>query len=331
MWSMPRNRKKRPRKAVRAGGAVLAGVVGLAVLAAPAPAAADEGAEQLPVAYNSIESYAAGFGSPTVPPPGANDWSCEPSTAHPSPVVLVHGTLANMNNSWRGASPLLKNNGYCVFALNYGGATPDDSVQGVGAVEKSAEQLGEFIGKVLAATGADEVDVVGHSQGGMMPRYYLKNLDGADKVGKLIGLAPSNHGTDLSGIVTLGETLGLLDSVNDELIKSCESCVQQEVGSDFITRLNAGGDTVPGVDYTVIQTNGDQVVTPYESAFLEGPGVENILVNEQCALDLTEHLEIAYDPIALTDVLNALDPAHPRPITCQLVLPYTGPVAPPQL
>ncbi|MEW1912464.1 hypothetical protein AB0442_29180 [Kitasatospora sp. NPDC085895] len=45
-----------------------------------------------------------------------------------------------------------------------------------------------------------------------------------------------------------------------------------------------------------------------------------------CPLDATDHLEIGYDPIALTDVLNALDPAHPRPIPCQVVLPVTGPL-----
>ena len=39
------------------------------------------------------------------------------------------------------------------------------------------------------------LDLVGHSQGGMMPRYYVKNLGGAAKVDDLIGLSPSNHGT----------------------------------------------------------------------------------------------------------------------------------------
>jgi len=41
----------------------------------------------------------------------------------------------------------------------------------------------------------------------MMPRYYLKNLGGAGKVGALIGLAPSNHGTTLNGLLTLASHL----------------------------------------------------------------------------------------------------------------------------
>ena len=48
---------------------------------------------------------------------------------------------------------------------------------------------------MLGATGAAKVDIIGHSQGGMMPRYYVKNLGGAAKVDDLIGLSPSNHGT----------------------------------------------------------------------------------------------------------------------------------------
>ena len=63
--------------------------------------------------------------------------------------------------------------------------------------------LRRFVNQVLAATGAHKVDIVGHSQGGMMPRYYIKNLGGASKVNTLVGLAPSNHGTTLEGLFTL--------------------------------------------------------------------------------------------------------------------------------
>jgi hypothetical protein len=81
------------------------------------------------------------------------------------------------------------------------------------------------------------------------------------------------------------------------------------------------------VTYTVITTTGDEVVTPYTNALLPAASnVRNITVQDQCGLDASDHLEIAYDPIALTDVLNALDPAHPRAVPCEVVLPVTGPL-----
>lgn len=308
--------------ATGAVAAAAAAVLGLAVAAAPASAA-----QQLPVNYHFSTGFVAGFASPLTPPPGANDWSCRPSAQHPEPVVLVHGTFENMNDNWRALSPLLANQGYCVYAFNYGGATSGSWIQGTGSVAAGAAQLASFVDQVEAATGAAKVDLVGHSQGGMMPRYYLKDLGGAAKVDQLVALSPSNNGTTLDGITQLGQALDILEPANDFLSGPCASCVDQEVGSPFLTALNAGGETVPGVRYTVITTKDDEVVTPYTNAFLPaGPDVTDITVQNQCALDQSDHLEIAYDPVALADVLNALDPAHPQPVPCEVVLPVTGPL-----
>jgi hypothetical protein len=45
------------------------------------------------------------------------------------------------------------------------------------------------------------------------------------------------------------------------------------------------------------------------SAFLTGPNVTDILLQNQCPSDTVEHVGIAYDKAALQDVFNALDPA----------------------
>jgi triacylglycerol esterase/lipase EstA (alpha/beta hydrolase family) len=309
-------------------GKTLMGLMGAAAalgLALPTAGHA-AAAPSLPVNYHFDTGFLAGFLVPDRAPAGAGDWSCR-SSAHPVPVVLVHGTFENQNDDWGAVSPLLANNGYCVFTFNYGG-TDGSPVQGVQTIESGAAQLSTFVDTVLAATGAAKVDLVGHSQGGMMPRYYIKNLGGAAKVEDLVALAPSNHGTTLGGITELSRQLGILEPANQFLVgPACPACVEQEAGSAFLTALNAGSETAPGVRYTVIQSTQDEVVIPYTSAFLAAaPNVDDILLQDQCLLDRSDHLEIAYDPIALTDVLNALDPDHPRPVPCETVLPVTGPL-----
>jgi triacylglycerol esterase/lipase EstA (alpha/beta hydrolase family) len=290
-------------------------LLGLAIAATSSQAAS------LPVLYNGIAGYA--HANPTASPPGANDFSCKPSAAHPRPVILVHGTFADMSDSWQALSPLLYDAGYCVFAFNYGSYAGSGllGVDALGPIASSAKQLSAFVNRVLSATGASQVDLVGHSQGGMMPRYYLRFLGGAAKVHTLVGLAPSNHGTTLNGLFTLAS---FFPGANVFLGLLCPACEEQSAGSAFLSKLNAGAETVPGVSYTVIESANDEVVTPYTSAFLSGPAVTNILLQSQCSLDQGEHLSMPYDHIADADVLNALDPSNPVTPACTPVLPVVG-------
>jgi hypothetical protein len=159
-----------------------------------------------------------------------------------------------------------------------------------------------------------------------MPRYYMKFLGGAPDVHMLVGLAPSNHGTTLDGadtLLSLVHGLGL-DAFD---LAGCVACTEQidGQGSSFMATLNAGGDTVPGPRYVVIESTDDEVVTPYTSAFLSGPDVEDITLQQQCPLDFSDHIGIVYDPVALQDVMNALGPDDPSFVpTCTLVPPLTG-------
>ncbi|WP_435823904.1 esterase/lipase family protein [Kitasatospora aureofaciens] len=300
------------------GAAVLAGalVVGVVAPASAAPASAPAAAPAVAAAAELPPD-----GDTVASPPGANDWSCRPSAAHPDPVVLVHGTFANRYENWLALSPLLKGLGYCVFALDYGtvpGITSTGSglllpIGGLGAVPASAAQLAHFVDLVRTATGAAKVDIVGHSQGGMLPNYYLKFLGGASKVDKLIGLAPSNHGTTLDGITKLAP---YFPGVADLIYTVCQACRDQAVGSDFNTTMASRPDTVPGVHYTVISTVFDEVVTPWRTQFLNGPDVDNEVLQDHCPVTLAEHVAIAFSPTALHLVTNALDPAHATPVFC---------------
>ncbi len=228
-------------------------------------------------------------------PPGANDWSCRPSAQHPFPVVLVNGTFESMLKNWATMSPYLKAQGYCVYAFDYG---VTNGVPATGPIASSAKELQVFVDKVLKASKAKKVDLVGHSQGGMMPRYYLRFLGGAKKTHHLIGIAPSNHGTTSPLVLPPPVPTGLV----------CQACVDQKVGSAFLTKLNAGGDLVTGPYYTVISTVYDEVVTPYTSQALAGPStqVTNLVIQDYCALDPIEHDQSPNDPVVQQIVGAAL-------------------------
>ena len=241
-------------------------------------------------------------GSPYGDPAGSNDWACVPSAERPTPVILVHGTFGDRRSLLDPISLAMKRAGFCVYSLDYGNRATGD-------IRDSAAHLGEFVERVREITDADKVSLVGHSQGGMMPRYYIKNLGGAAHVEDLVGLAPSNHGTTIMADGTAIGATGL-----------CRSCAQQAVGSRFLTDLNAGDETPGEVSYTQIVTATDEVVVPFTSGFLaEGPNTTNVRIQDACALDLSEHLLIptSASAIALTlDALTREGPASPDLKTC---------------
>jgi len=253
------------------------------------------------------------------PPPGANNWACHPSAEHPDPVVLVHGTGATMAWNWAQLSPKLVAAGYCVFALDYGRRAdvppPFNTFGGIIPMEQSAVELGAVIDQVLSATGAAKVDIVGHSQGSLMPNYYAKYLGGGPKIGRYIGITPLWNGSTAGGLASLyegGRSSGLSQLL---LGPFCQSCAEFFPGSDFITTMNAGGGPrVDGIAYTMLMTRNDEAVTPYTSGYMDG--ATNIVVQDVCPGDLSEHIFMAVDAVVHQLVLNALDPAHGQPVVC---------------
>jgi triacylglycerol lipase len=311
------------RGTLRALIAVMATTATLAL-----PSAADA---TYPVRYDFTQGLPAQASHPDAPPPGSNDWSCTPSAAHPRPVILVHGLLANQTVNWQTISPLLANHGYCVFSLTYG-TKPDVSFPGyqpggITTMEESAQQLSEFVERVRAATCASHVDIVGHSEGSLMPDWYVKYLGGSAVVSQYVGITTLWHGTNPAGLATidqLGGAFGLSDQAERTVSSFCASCPEFLAGSPFINRLREGGIVAPGVTYTSIVTRNDELVVPYTSGIENVPGMTNLVVQDQCPLDQAEHVAMAADPVVAQDVLNALDPQHPGTIPCTLVLPLIG-------
>lgn len=241
------------------------------------------------------------------PPPGANV-PCALTDEHPYPVVLVHGTFERMAQNWKTISPFLKEEGYCVFAIDYG-------TNGLGRIGRSAQELEVFVDKLLAYTGAEKVQVVGHSQGGMMPRYWIKYLGGKSKVEDLVGFAPSNYGTNLgsaSSQNSTAEDFNLPAENNPDGANPCYSCDQQGADSRFIRRLNAGDDTPGGGSFTQIATEDDEIIIPFRNCFLKGTErTRDVILQNYYRKYYTDtvvtHQNIYEDPVAVQFMLDALD------------------------
>ena len=258
--------------------------------------------------------------------PGVNDWSCSPSAAHPVPVVLVHGTNVGSVATWHTIAPALAAEGYCVFALDYG-RTPPGPVKlldmfGTTDIASSARELAAFVERVRQSTGAAQVDIVGHSQGGVVARQYLRFEGGADpaapganKVRKVVMLGATNHGTTFGDVQHLGavaESFGVpVVPLLDRILGP--SYTQQMVGSPFLRALNEGGDTEAGVEYTVVASRDDRISSPPENTFLTarpGATVHNLWVQDVCPSAVVDHMQLTTSPVAVDIVKSALDPVR---------------------
>ncbi len=345
--------------AMRTGRVLREAVVGLSLLigagvVSPGMASAAPARPHYPVVWSFLPSaiVSAAENGPDVAPPGSN-LPCTPSSAHPYPVVLVHGLAGDQNDNWQAMSPFLADNGYCVYSLTYGNMAslprPFDQVGGLADMVASAQQLATFVDQVLVDTHARKVDIVGHSEGGTMPDYYLKFLGGSKVVAHFVILSGVLHGTTfwgLSDLYDLGSAYGYSSEEVSLLAPLCASCTEFLQGSSFIKNLDTSnghatfdeaatcpydGAAVDGVRYTSIATENDELVRPYTSDFVDprcagtyGIGVANIVVQHQCPTDEADHLSIESDPVAARDVLNALDPSRPERVGCALTLPAVG-------
>lgn len=277
-------------------------------------------------------------------PKGVNPWD-EPLDGR-TPVVLIHGTWLNSYNTWDYIARHLIAEGHAVFAVNYGKdpETFTGKAPGVYAnnyLRTSQKEIAAFIDEVLERTGADQVDLIGHSQGVAQSRMYLTDSGGhnpdepnRNKVRKLIGVGPATRGTTFSGVSTLAKKLDPAQRSNPRIHKIFGgAALDQQRGTEFNEHLNRQGDTVPGVDYTIITARYDRIVTPGKDQHLvagDGATVHNCTVQDDGnILDLSGHLAMLYSPRTVDLILEALEPCQ-RHLRRAVVLPMMGPVGLPR-
>lgn len=213
-------------------------------------------------------------------------------SAHPT-VLLVHGTSLDgaSNFAWN-YLPALTARGWPVCLVDLPGFAQDD-------IQASAEFVVHAI-RETARESAGPIQILGFSQGGMLPRWALRHWpDTRALVGELIALAGSNHGTLVATAACK---------------PSCpESNWQQALDSNFITALNRDFETLPGIDYSNVYTHFDQIVQPNlddsgSSSLAGGAQVANIALQDVCPGHVADHLALgSYDPVGFALALDALE------------------------
>ncbi|AUH68703.1 triacylglycerol lipase [Gordonia sihwensis] len=295
------------------------------------------GSERQRASNRVVYDFFSGIGPELAHPggslPGANRWDVPCDPEHPVPVILVHGTAGVAQTNWGTYVPLLVGAGFSVFTLTYGATEgarwPISALGGMRRIEDSAAEFGRFAEKVMASTGTDRIDVVGHSQGTLVPAYWAKFLGGEDRIRRYVSLAPLWQGTSTFArarpvAAQLERRLG----IDPSAVIPCHALPQMMQGSTFLRRLNSGGSPyVRGTAYTNISTVHDELVRPYTSGQVEGgPGhdVTNIVLQDGCGKDFSDHLGICGSPRAAAMVVNALEGRDVRVVPCRLVAPFFG-------
>ena len=228
-------------------------------------------------------------------PPAAVDTTvpCRPTPAHPRPVILVHGTFDNGPNTMPRLGEPLRAEGFCVIAPTFGAYSGNPARGGLDSiVGASGPQLATVIDHVREVTGAEQVDLVGYSQGAAIAGYATKVLrPGA--VHRVVSVG-GYWGADNSGMVPHQlprEVAGLgLWAAN------LRGLAELAPGSPMLTAWNGFDRTpyLPGVGYTLIATRGDQIMPP-ERSFVPGPGVEWRVTEDVCGGSPNSHGGMATD------------------------------------
>lgn len=306
------------------------------IINAPQAQTTGEGKE-----VNNYVEAMLNMGDVETAPPGANDWSCKPSAQHPRPVLLVHGYASVPYTPWTKFSSTLKKHGFCVFAPTYGNEKEKSlagSIPGFNGMDDgwtAAMELRDYVDAVLKATGSKKVDIISWSQGGLIAQTYLHFYGGANaensalnKVQNFVSLAGAQHGTDLSGagkLIVKAHEAGMTEVVDPVLNKLAGAATIGMLPDGELVKANmAMGDTMPGINYTVISTESDMVVTPIEATWMTaGPGatVTNVRIQDGCEKNKSDHHAIVYDPRAIDFSLRGLgvQVANPR---CEATLPF---------
>lgn len=186
-------------------------------------------------------------------------------TAVPTPVLLVHGYLANKSN-WYAVERELRGAGFGqVHAMNYRSRHADIGVLAQDCVDRARE--------VMAATGTDRIHLVGHSLGGLVIRQAVQ-LGGLHEAASVVTVATPHGGVDIARLARFTGSNNLIGQ-------------QLKPGSPFLRTLWESSRAMPQTRFVAYYSNLDLLVPGHRAKMIE-PDLDaaNILVKDHGHLSI---------------------------------------------
>ncbi|MEV0463892.1 hypothetical protein AB0I30_12390 [Nocardia tengchongensis] len=232
--------------------------------------------------------------------------ACPANARTDAPVLLIHGTHADVEKSLGPVRQALLDDNRCVYGLDYDSDEP---------LSTSVDYFTAAVDRIRAVNQVDSLDLVGKSQGALIARAVSLQFAAraVNPIRTVVAVSGPQHGTSPAG---LHLTLPTGSAVPQGLPFLSPAMADMIAGSSYLTRLNSGPMVAPGVRYVMTATAYDRIVTPYTTAFIDAPGVTNILVQDGCPEDHTGHLAGSTDPRTVDLVLHALDPVRHPGVRC---------------
>ncbi|MGW2043910.1 esterase/lipase family protein [Streptomyces sp. NPDC001858] len=234
---------------------------------------------------SGIAQERRGAAHPALAGPSGEEPAQLPTQAAPPPVVLLHGFIDNRSVFVLLRRSLAQHGRHRVESLNYSPLTCD--------IRTAAELLGRHIEEICERTGSPQVDVVGHSLGGLIARYYVQRLGGDVRVRTLVTLGTPHSGTRVAPLANAHPIVR-----------------QMRPGSQVIEELSR---PAPGcrTHFVSFWSDLDHLMDPLETACVDHPD----LLAQNVRVTGIGHLALPVHPAVATGIRQALDAAHTESAT----------------
>ena len=261
------------------------------------------------------------------PPLGANDWACVPSAAHPRPLVLVHGLGATMDENWSYLSPILQSPATASSPSPTASGPTSPTWAASCRCRRAPASSTRSSTACWPRRAPAQVDLVGHSEGTVMPQWWLKKLGGAARTHHYVALTPLYDGTTPPRCRPPGRQPAGASSRAAPTAPAPGSTSSAARASQFLAgsvllrgalqRRILGGTGRPlHDDHDPVRRARD----PLHQRVPRRPRRRRTSSCRTSARSTWPSTALAFDPVVAHLILNALDPAHATPVSCGRVL-----------